>query len=325
MQFSEGALQLISSYLNNRTQSFKVGTSRSTFLSITRGVPQGSILGPILFILAINDIFHKFPTAYAYADDTVVYTTASDINSTIAEANTLLGLINNWYSRNSLQLNLSKTQFVVLSNRQSFGACKLSIGSHTIQSVDSIKLLGTELDHKLTFSNHVKRMVNKTTGLLHLLGKLRKYLNVEQALQTYKSIIKPHLEYCPSLLLNLCSKYSNQLEQVQNNAIRLILKAPSKFSVTTGRQLLNLHTLKSRRYFLFHKFIQHKYSQGKASKHLLNLHSTSQTHQRHLRSQHLLIKPYYRTNHGKASFLTHLHTTLQSLKTPAKAKLSFTL
>ena len=106
----------------------------------------------------------------------------------------------------------------------------------------------------------------------------------------------------PRALKNLDStqKVTETIEKVQNKAIRIIVSAPKKFSVTTGRSLLNLPTLQSRRLYLFHKFTHKKVAKNKASKHILNLVQKSNKHKRCLRSNCSIIKPSFRMNFGRS-------------------------
>ena len=132
-------------------------------------------------------------------------------------------------------------------------------------------------------------------------------MNVEDSLETYKILIWPILEYCSAIYLDATQKVTETIEKVQNKAIRIIVSAPKKFSVTTGRSLLNLPTLQSRRQYLFHNFTHKKVAKNKASKHILNLVQKSNKHQRCLRSNCSIIKPSFRTNFGKSALLNLLH------------------
>ena len=149
-------------------------------------------------------------------------------------------------------------------------------------------------------------------------------MNVEESLKTYKTIVRPILEYCSAIYLDTTQKVTGTIEKVQNRAIRIIVSAPKKFSVTTGRLLLNLPTLLSRRQYLFHNFTHKKVAKNKASKHILNLVQKSRKHQRCLRSNCTIIKPSYRTNFGKSALLNLLHQFTLKDKS-AKTLLTFDL
>lgn len=283
-------------------------------------------MGPILFIMSINDLLETFPSAYAYADDTVLFTQAPDPSLSIQQANQLLTKVQDWYNNHNLTLNISKTQFLLLTNKNNNTTATtcLTCKNVSIPPSSSIKLLGVEIDSRLAYTNHISDLTKKANKLIYLLAKTRRFLTTEQALTTYTSIIRPILEYCPTLLLNLSLKLSRTIELLQNNAIRIITRAPRILPLTCSRTILNLHTLHSRRKYLFHKFISSKFIKGKASIYLLNLCFQHCTRNLATRSQHKIVKPYYRTKTGQSSFLAHLHNSLQALNVQPKAYLSFT-
>ena len=292
-------------------------------MEIKCGVPQGSVLGPILFNIAINNLLNTFHSSYAYADDTIVFCESNSISHTLDLSKSLLQNVSNWYRQNGLLLNLDKTQFCIFSNRKILGTHNLSIGSIKIQSQPNLKILGVILDSNLTFTSQIENITKKSNKLLYLISRAKKYMNVEQALTAYKTTIRPILEYCFSIYMLNSQKNSNALEKVQNKAIRVILSAPSRFSVTTGRLLLNLHTLTSRRNYLFHKFVHKRIAKRKVSKHILLIINNSSHHNRSLRQKTILIKPTFRTQHGQSSLINLLHTFSNKLLA-SKNYLSFT-
>jgi hypothetical protein len=322
LNFAESTTKLFTSYLSHRTQIMKVDHDQSSALPITCGVPQGSVLGPILFNLAINDLLNKHKTAFAYADDTVIYCTATDIPTLMDKSESLMREVSNWYSNNLLQLNLSKTQYCIFSNRKVEDFYQIQINNLKIESKHSLNLLGVILDSELSLTPQANATASKANKMVYLLSKLKKYMTVENSLKTYKSLIRPIVEYCSSLYLDGLAKNSDTLEKVQNKAIRIITSAPKQFSVTSGRLLLNLHTLHSRRNFLFHNFVKSRVHKGRASKHILHLVSKSNRHTRSLRSNCAIIKPSFRSNLGKSAFLNIFHTFVTKSTKPHES-LSF--
>jgi exonuclease III len=320
---SQSAIQLLSSYLKNRKQIMKIGQTKSTPLEITSGVPQGSILGPILFTMAINDLLSVFQSAFSYADDTVIFSVGDTVEDSISKSSSLLKKVSKWYFDNQLSLNLAKTQLCVFSNRPITHKPSITIGGSVIEVQDSLSILGVTLDPALTFSLHTKNIVSKANKLVYLSSKFRKFLNVEQAIKIFQTIIRPIMEYCSSLLLNTSVLNIRQIELTQNRAIRIILSAPRIFSVTTGRTLLNLPTLKSRRQYLFCKFIHSKLLKGRASRYLLELLAETTSHNHSLRSSHCVVKPYFRTNTGQAAFLNLIHNYLHRNMTNPSDLLAF--
>jgi hypothetical protein len=322
-RLSKSVIQLLTSYLSCRYQVMKIDSTKSSLLPVICGVPQGSILGPVLFLLAINELLTVFPTSYAYADDTLIYAGGSTIDQSVARCENLLHQVQNWYQKNCLQLNFSKIQFCTFSNRSVSDAHSITINSTEIRPSNTLTLLGVTLDSSLSFNPHVTNLVSKASKLIYLTSKFRKYLNVEQALKAYTAIVRPSLEYCPSILLDTTQKNLALLEGAQNRAIRIIVSAPRQFSVTSGRLLLNLPTLASRRRYLFAKFIKYKLSKFKASNLLLELLKNSSSHNLSLRRKHTYIKPCYRTHFGRGSFLNQHHIFLSDNHPSPRDYLSF--
>ena len=163
---------------------------------------------------------------------------------------------------------------------------------------------------KLCLGPHIDNITTKANRLTYLLTKIRKYLNREQAVTVYKSTIRPVLEYCSSLFLVIQAQYSSKLERSQNIAIRVIIRAPRQFSVTTGRLLLDIPSLHSRRQFSFHKLITKKAVKGQVSVFSQQVLDGMLRHTRSLRKPTQFVKPYYRTNFGKACLPNLMYTAL---------------
>ena len=139
-------------------------------------------------------------------------------------------------------------------------------------------------------------------------------MNVAESLETYKIIVRPILEYCSAIYLDTIQKVTETIEKVQNKAIRIIVSAPKKFSITTGRVLLNISPQQSRRQYLFYNFTHKKVAKYKAFKHILNLVQKSNKHRHCLRSNCSIFKPSFRTNFGRSALLNLLHQFGKSVK-----------
>ena len=129
----------------------KVGQSRSSILPITCGVPQGPILGPILFNIAINSLLNLFHDSFAYADDTLLICVATSIPEVLENTQTLLKEASTWYKNNLLTLNIAKTQFCIFSNRNLKNFYHIDHQSTKIESQFAINVLGVILDTDLSF------------------------------------------------------------------------------------------------------------------------------------------------------------------------------
>ena len=295
---------LLASYLANRKQIVKIGSSFSSPALIQTGVPQGSILGPLMFNLVVNGLLNNINDAMAYADDTILFALGETQIESLRKITKTLEQATKWYKSAGLNLNVNKTKYCVFSNRSVDKTLQLKYLDSTLSPDNTLKLLGVILDSKLTMSDHCQSIVNKTSGTISLLGKCRKYLELPQALQIYTSIIRPRFEYCPLLLTALSKHDSYLLEKCQNRALRIILQAPTAFSMTDGRIMLNIHTLSSRRQYFFAKTIDYSLPKKKLSAKLLSLLDNQSTRKSgpKLRNPCQLILPNPRTFYGKRTF-----------------------
>ena len=155
------AYELLSSYLENRTEKCSVNGVLSKSCTFTCGIPQGTILGPLLFLLYINDLLNCLSNSQPrmYADDTHLTYADNDICSLEASLNQDLLNINNWLIANKLTLNMTKTEFMLIGSRQKLNSLSvlpdLEINGTQLNRVDFTKSLGVLIDENLTWSNHI--------------------------------------------------------------------------------------------------------------------------------------------------------------------------
>ena len=187
------ALNLMKSYLANRYQYVKIDDCMSSLQKVTCGIPQGSSLGPLLFLMYVNDLpkSSEFSTTL-FADDT--YLTPSDKNLTDLEnrANDQLKNIDIWLRYNKLSLNCSKTKYILINKQPQISVqykFKLVINQNIIERATSVKYLGVYLDEKMTWSNHIQQLslqLAKTSGIFY---RLREYVTRETLCMLYYSLV----------------------------------------------------------------------------------------------------------------------------------------
>ena len=199
-------LQLLKTYLTNRKQYVKLHEVNSNVLPINTGVPQGSILGPLLFIIYINN-FARASAIFdfiCYADDTTLFSTlnkfinAQNINPDII-INTELAKINEWLEINKLSLNVTKSKFMVFHTQHKHRAIKPpvpKINNTNIEQVEQFKFLGLTLDSNLNWKKHSDNITNKCSQIIGILNRLKHILPQSIKIMLYNSLLLPHINYC---------------------------------------------------------------------------------------------------------------------------------
>ena len=219
-------LQWFKSYLSNRNQFVSINGSDSESKSISIGVPQGSILGPLLFLIYINDLNKclTFSTAYHFADDTNLLITNKSLKKINQYINHDLACLVQWLRSNKISLNAKKTELVVFKSRQTVVKKHLNfrISGQKITPVKCIKYLGVKIDENLNFQSHLNDLSMKLTRSNGMLSKLRHYVNFETLLNVYHSIFGSHLRYACQVWGQSHNASFNRIISLQNKAMRTI-------------------------------------------------------------------------------------------------------
>ena len=230
--FTDPALSFLTSYLSERSQFVDFNGIRSSTKNILTGVPQGSILGPLLFLIYINDI-KNITTIFkimSYADDTTLLGSQNSIKEQLRDGQTFsdfineeLQSINNWLIVNKLSLNVSKTKLMVFHKAgKIFESLSLSINNVTLDTVDKFIFLGLTIDKELNWKAHLHKTALKISRTVGILNRLKKSLPAKILLTIYNSLILPHLNYC---LLCWGSANTKRFLKLQKRAVRTIIDA----------------------------------------------------------------------------------------------------
>ena len=213
-------------YFRNRSQYVYGDETASETMPITCGVPQGSNLGPLLFLIYINDLPKclQHCTATLFADDTTIYATAKTEKELQDKMNEDLNNLSAWFKANKLTLNTKKTYAC------DFGKSKqpydtLRIDGKTIEMTNCVKYLGVYVDSKLSWKPHISYVVNKISTIIGVMSKIRKTLNIESMKTLYYALVHSRLLYCQEAWGTAYKTTLDPLVKAHKKVMRLIIKA----------------------------------------------------------------------------------------------------
>lgn len=272
-------IRLFQSYLNDRRQSVYVHGKYSAEGTIQYGVPQGSILGPVLFCIFINDLpLHIQQTAvecHMLADDTTVHTSGKDMSEVEGALQVTLDSISEWCLRNRMRINPSKTKSMIITTRQkhqlTHEKLNLVLDDKVIEQVSEHRLLGVVVDEKLRWDAQIEDVCKKLSRNLFLLSRLQYLLNVDTRKLFYNAHIKPHIDYASVIWDGSSEALLKKVNSLHRRAAKLILPEPS---LSTEEKMAKVGMLSLQNQFLFNKAVlMHKVNYATAPSYLTELFS----------------------------------------------------
>lgn len=323
-------LELICSFLTDRQQQVHVSglAQPSDFLSVKFGVPQGSVLGPLLFSLYINDLpLHLTCFSEMFADDTSLNSKDKNPENLVSKLQNSVNELINWTELNHMALNPDKTKSMYITTRQkrkkiSSPFPPLYIKEKEIEEVDSHKILGVFVDKDLLWTNHISYIGKRISQKLYQLSKIKKFLDLESRKIFFHAHILSILDYASTLWDNASENNMKLLSRLYKRAIKLILL---KSSSLTPRDFEKLDILPFDKRLIFNKYVcMHNIIHGQAPKKIKDKFSTNPN-----RHSHMLNFPRPKNNMFKSSLLfsggslwNSLPSFLKSIKGKAAFKLS---
>lgn len=228
--FSNKTIDWFSSYLTNRYQVVKIGNEMSDKQKLQTGVPQGSILAPILFLLYINDLPNCITKSNLdlYADDSNLYAVGKTTQEIQTTLQTDVDLVIKWCNNNKMALNPQKSKVILIGSAgkiKKANALQITIENQIIENVESHNILGVTVDQTLSWSLHVQNVCKHMNSKLFLLNRISTYLNFDMRKLFYMAYILPIYDYCASVWGNCSHTDSNKIYRLQKRATKITFKS----------------------------------------------------------------------------------------------------
>ena len=220
--FDKSALKLMHNYFKNRFQRTKVNSSISSWAEIIRGVPQGSVLGPIFFNIYINDLFYlnHLTDICNFADDTTFHASDLQLDSLLLRLEHDASLVIDWFDYNYMILNQDKCNFLMSGYK--YENLWAKVGDSKIWESESHKLLGIDIDRQLKFDSHVFSLCKKAGKKLSALSRISYFLNQNQRRLLMNSFIQSQFSYNPLTWMFHGRKANNRINHIHERALRIV-------------------------------------------------------------------------------------------------------
>ena len=313
-------LQWFKNYISNRKQYVEIAGHQSSLANITTGVPQGSILGPLLFLIYMNDIpfSSKHFDFILFADDTSLKSYMNIHSHTFSKKsvsdmiNAELAKVHDWLAVNKLSLNVKKTKFMVFHTRQKnlqLHIPELKIGDKIIDRVENFDFLGLTLNENMCWKPHVNKIASKISKYVGILNRLKRYVPSHILQMIYNSIVQSNLNYCILAWGYNCGR----LKVLQRKAIRTITN--SKYNAHTSPLFKKLSLLKLEDMFKINMLKwYHKYVNGKLPHYFkgYKIQTQEEIHNHDTRNKSEVTRPLSRIQAARKCLRNHISVIIRA-------------
>ena len=301
------ATSLLLNYLRDRIQHVRLGNTLSAGKEVKYGVPQGAILGPLLFLVFINDLPDSVSkcNTLLFADDTTLYVGSRHACNIQSALNADLVAVKKWFDMNKLILNVSKTNFMMVRSRNhpEDSNVVIFVGNRRVKEVNEMKILGLKMDINLTYERHVRELSTNVKYRYRAYARIFKYLDHDTRIILYNSTIASRLNYCDVIWDSGNKNVQQRLQTIQNRVARRITNSgPMEYSAGLLRSLGWLDLRRKRALHslvLMHKLLQGNGPEGLTQDLQGRVNKGTRTRGE---SKNNLIMILNRTNYGKKIF-----------------------
>ena len=303
----EKSITFLKSYLSDRKQKVFIHGQYSPEANVHFGVPQGSILGPLLFVLYINDlplhISDKRVNCNLFADDTSMHVAGKNTSEISVCLQKSLDEVGDWCQNNHMILHPGKTKSMLITTRQKHQLCpqplQLNLNSQSIEQVKERKFLGLNVDQQLSWETHINEVCKKISKNVYLLSQLRHVTDMHARKMFFYAHIKSHIDYVSTVWDGSREVHINSLNSYYKRAIKLIDSSP----ISTAEKMQNLNILGLHEQLIYNKCILlHKIFNGNAPEYLTTPFEMQAANQRQSRNN-IVALPLPRIDLYKSSLL----------------------
>ena len=327
---SINSVRWFKSYLSDRTQRVFFKGANSPALNVCTGVPQGSILGPLLFSIYVNDMPGSVTEGVIdmYADDTTLTVSGTDACEVEEKLSNGVSKVMKWVNANRLVVNLDKTSVMLIGPRAKLNYSddfKVNVCGTVLKRVKVAKCLGLLIDEELSWKDQIEKVTKTVQSKLCMLRRVKQYVPTHSLLLLYNSFVQPHFDYCAQIWSNRFKMQTNKLEKLHKRAARIILS--KNYDTPSSELFRELNWLPlNQRFDYLRAVLMYKCVNNLAPAYLMNdLTSTNQRHNYNTRhALNSLVAPRFKTECFKHSPLSTGITVWNNLDQSVKSASSLT-